>query len=134
VAIQALQEAGFDKGCRFVTSDDFQDQDEYAAFIPPVACWELPQQVRAAILSGHLFFVCVTRRDIWEAAFRSRDLGYLGTEDGWRVTLDDTSILIDRLSVGRIMLGLPFSGVSPQQFADEVRRVLERERNENTNR
>jgi len=123
--VEWLRDAGFQTGHRFITSDDFQERDAYAAFIPPIPLWELPREVRSALLSGHLHLTCVVRSGIWEEAMHSQGLAFQETEEGWQVGLGTKEILFDRMSVGRVTLGLPFCGISPQQLAGELRALLD---------
>jgi hypothetical protein len=120
--LQRLQSDGFPKGEPHLTIADLGLKDQLSPFVPPIALWPLPAVLRAAMLSGNVFFACVFSSSVWDEALRERGLSLERVANGgWIVTGGRQVLELDRLEAMRIQFGIAFSGVSPQDVASALR-------------
>ena len=108
---------GFRPECKVATSVDLRHNDEWSALALPIALWPLSQAVRAALLCGELFLACVVRPDAWREAMKAEGLELTEERKGWTVRGPSKATHIDVLEVGKLTLGVAFSGVSPREIA-----------------
>jgi hypothetical protein len=73
--------------------------------------------VRAALLSGELFLACVMRPNLWPDAIRAEGLDLVEEGRAWKVQGPKSNGRLDPLEVGKLTLGVAFSGVSPREIA-----------------
>jgi len=108
---------GFGPECKIATSVDLRRNDEWSALVLPIALWPVSRDVRAALLCGELYLACVVRPDAWRDAMKAEGLELTEEREGWTVTGRSKAARIDVLEVGKLTLGVAFSGVSPREIA-----------------
>jgi len=94
-----------------------RENDEWSALVLPIALWPVSRDVRAALLCGELYLACVVRWDAWRDAMKAEGLQLTEERTGWTVTGPSKVARVDILEVGKLTLGVAFSGVSPREIA-----------------
>jgi hypothetical protein len=125
--LQQLRNLGFvgsEKGLVNATIEDLREQDSFAAYVPPIALWRLPLDVRAALLAGELFYSCVYHPSVWEKAMARHGLDLRTDGEEWTVQLGSESAHFDALEVRKLTLGVIFAGVQPTDVADRIAETL----------
>src|SRR5207244_867655 len=106
---------------------DLRRNDEWSALVLPIALWPVSRDVRAALLCGELFLACVVRPDAWRDAMNAEGLEVTEERKGWTVRGPSKATHIDVLEVGKLTLGVAFSGVSPREIAADLAASLSEE-------
>jgi hypothetical protein len=115
---------GFSAGAKLATSVDLRRNDEWSALALPIALWPVRRDLRAALLCGELFLACVVRADAWRDAMKAEGLELIEERGGWTITGPSKATHIDVLEVGKLTLGVAFSGVSPREIAADLAATL----------
>ncbi len=108
---------GFGRESKTATSVDLRRNDEWSALVLPIALWPVSPEVRAALLCGELYLACVVRPDAWRDAMKAEGLELAEERQGWTITSASKATHLDVLEVGKLTLGVAFSGVSPREIA-----------------
>ena len=103
---------------------EFEQHDFVSAIIPPIALWRLSHAVRAALLSGELFFATLNKPNAWVEAFAKNGITLVDEKRGWTLQRGTADLFIRRRDVVRLRLALAFIGMSPARLADNVARLL----------
>lgn len=122
--IEQLKARGFDEECRHMSSDDFQENDDFAPLILPIALWPFDEQVRVALLSRDLMLVAILRKQMWSRAFASAGLEMNEVAGEWRISSPMGSASFPPFDVERLTVGVAFAGVSPNEVARLVAESL----------
>jgi hypothetical protein len=117
---------GFGNDLQHLSSVDFATTDSFAAVMPPIALWPIPLHMRAALLSGDLFYACLVDRAIWNRVFA--ECGVMWQADGrrWVLEMANHRVILNPFDVVRIVLGVHFAAVSPREVATVVAELLAR--------
>jgi hypothetical protein len=81
--------------------------------------------VRAALLSGELFFASLSKPTIWTDAFARQGITVVDDTRGWTLSRGKGRVVIRRRDVVRLRLALAFIGMSSTHVADAVARLLQ---------
>ena len=103
---------GFGRESKTATSVDLRRNDEWSALVLPIALWPVSPEVRAALLCGELYLACVVRPDAWRDAMKAEGLELAEERQGWTITSASKATHLDVLEVGKLTLGVAFSGVA----------------------
>ena len=120
-----VRDAGFGEHHTFLSTDEFQDDDRYAALIPPIAMWDLARDLRRGLLSRELFLGCVFSTQLWHRALAGVGVDLEPFEAGWKLKgTGGQELLLSQPDVHRLTLGIAFAGISPSQLAAQVAEML----------
>lgn len=117
---EEVEHRGLSRGGRqfhAASSQDLRSEATISPFSVPIALWPINSRLRADLLSGKLFYLCIWDPSVWTTAFASERICLVHDEDGWLLKKDGDEGRFDVLEVERIVSGLPYSGISPGEVA-----------------
>ncbi len=111
------------------SSVELRQNDEWSALVLPIALWPVGRDVRAALLCGELYLASIIRVDTWREAMAAEGLELIEERHSWTIKAPSgRAAHLDVLEVGKLTLGVAFSGVSPREIAAGLAASMRREK------
>jgi hypothetical protein len=116
--VAGLRDLGFGRECAAATSGDLQNEDEWAAVVPPIPLWPISRAGRVGVMTAHVYFAAVLKPDVWKQAMADEGLTLEEDDRGhWRVIGPRGEVQLDHIEVRKLCLGVAFTGISPRDVA-----------------